>query len=127
MEIRKDTLKTLLGKGIPLFVSMCAGGVANRAMKEFLPAPEKMVEKVIDKIGRYGLQLVVSNAVYAAMVDEVEPVVTTVLDIVCGPDAVMGPEKVSFTSDDIKENLDKGMKMTYDPSTDELTFEEAKA
>ena len=125
MEIKKDTLKTLLGKGIPLLVSMCAGGVANRAMKEFLPVPEKTVEKVMDKVGRYGLQLVVSNAVYAAMVDEVEPVVTTVLDIVCGPDDMVGPAKVKLSSDEIKDNLEKGYKMTYDPSTDEVTFEEA--
>lgn len=127
MKISKDTLKTLLGKGIPLLVSMCAGGVANRAMKEFLPVPEKTVEKVMDKIGRYGLQLVVSNAVYAAIEDEVEPVVTTVLDIVCGPDDVVGPTKVKLSSDEIKDNLEKGYKMTYDPSTDEVTFEEAKA
>ena len=127
MKISKDTLKTLLGKGVPLLVSMCAGGVANRAMKEFLPVPEKAVEKAMDKIGRYGLQLVVSNAVYAAMVDEVEPVVTTVLDIVCGPDDVTGPAKVKLSSDEIKDNLEKGYKMTYDPSTDEVTFEEAKA
>ena len=127
MEIRRETLQTVFAKGVPLFVSLCAGGVANRAMKEFLPVPEKTVEKIMDKIGRYGLQLVVSNTVYAAMECEVEPIVTTVLDIVCGPENVSGPAKVTFTPAEIKDNLEKGYKMTYDPSTDEVTFEGAQA
>ena len=124
MKIEKETMEILLTQGVPMAVSMCAGAVVSTLMKEKFPVPEKMSSKIINKIGQYGLQLVVTNAVMRAVSDEIEPVAMIALDIVYGPDKPSKPERVSFSKEEIAENLDKGMKMTYDPVTDEITFEE---
>ena len=124
MKIENETMKTLLTQGVPMAVSMCAGAVVSTLMKEKFPVPEKTSSKIIHKIGQYGLGLVATNAVMHAVSDEIEPVATVVLDIVYGPDKPSKPEPVPFSKEEIVENLDKGLKMTYDPISDEVTFEE---
>ena len=124
MKIEKETMNALLTQGVPMAVSMCAGAVVNTLMKEKFPVPEKTSSKIIHKIGQYGLSLVATNAVMRAVSDEIEPVAAVALDIIYGPDKPSKSEPVSFSKEEIFENLDNGLKMTYDPVTDEITFEE---
>jgi len=124
MEIKKETVRQVATKGVPVFIGMCSSSLIGRALKGIVPEPEKFSGKIKDKLGRYGIGVAVSSIVFEKTSDDFGLLVDLILDIIFGPDE---PKEVKPVSqEEIKEHLNMGHKMTYDPTTDEVTFEEVK-
>lgn len=124
MEIKKETVRKIATKYVPLFVGMCSSSLIGRALKGIVPEPEKLSGKIMDKLGRYGVGVAVSSIVLEKTSEEFGSFADPILDVIFRDDEVKEINPVS--QDEIKEHLDKGHKMVYDPVTDEITFEEGE-